>query len=161
MTTRMMHPKRAARVRPRRLDTASTASPASPDDSGGSLAEAVRIARQARIAAERALRRSEIERDRAGRALELTLPPRIDETERTRLRAVHSDAAAAVREARAAVDRARAVEDAATAIRDNADDDGSRLSQDLARSLLRFLESRRAAGAGADSTSAPLSARST
>ncbi|MCR2763272.1 hypothetical protein NQ152_07060 [Microbacterium sp. zg.B48] len=103
------------------------------------------------------MRRSEIERDRAGRALELTLPPRIDETERTRLRAVHSDAAAAVRGARAAVDRARAVEDAATAIRDNADDDGSRLSQDLARSLLRFLESRRAA----DSTSAPLSARST
>ena len=147
MSMRMTHPTRAARVRSRRLEIATTASPARTADSSTagprhSLAEAVETARQARIGAERALRRSEIERDRAGRALELNLPPRIDEAERARLRAVHADAANHVDVAREALDRARDIEDAATLIRDNAADDGSRVSQDLAESLLRFVESR-------------------
>ena len=80
-----------------------------------SSTDALASAQRARVLAERALRRSELERDQIARALELDLPPR-DEGERDRLRSAHADAAASVTVNRKAFDRAVSLERAAALI---------------------------------------------
>lgn len=99
--------------------------------------DALAAAQRARILAERALRRSELERDQAARALELNTPPR-DEDSRQRLRVAHADAAASAAANREAFDRAVAIERAATVIAAVVDD--SAVDSGTADGLVHLLE---------------------
>ena len=150
MTMRMTHSTRSRTeiVRARRIERVTL--PVAPADApmmdlAPSLTEILATVRRSRVDAERALRRRERERDLAGRALELSIPPAIDEAGRASLRAAHAAASARVDAARYAFDRARAIEAAATVIVADATDDGSRRSRDIADGLFRFLALRQPA----------------
>ncbi|MET0781853.1 MAG: hypothetical protein ABWZ16_10065 [Microbacterium sp.] len=99
---------------------------------------AVDAAHLARRHAERLLRRGEIERDQAARALELNLPPR-DEQERQQLRVAYADAAASVAVQREAFERAVAIENAATVLAAALDE---LPMAEIADDLLQLLEQR-------------------
>lgn len=103
-------------------------------------AEAVDAAHRSRILAERALRRSELERDQTARALEQNVH-RFDETTRARLRIAYSDAAASVALHRDEFERAVAIEHAAEVLA-QASDDETYVDHDLADGLMQLLEQR-------------------
>ena len=143
MSMRMTHPQRTRteRTRIRRTELSTAATPVRASDESTaierhrhSLAEAVSAAHDTRLRAERELRRSELERDQTARALELNLPPAIDEARRDVLRSAYAAAAARVSDARRAFECARSVEEAAAIIA-KAAADGSRSSRDLASGL--------------------------
>ena len=154
MSMRMTHPQqrtRTERVRARRAELTTTASPTRTADAviavaddRHALAEALDAARTARQTAERELRRAEVERGRAAHALELAVPPsHINEAGRAELRAAYAESAARVDDARDAFHRARDIVNAAAVIA-NAIEDQERASRDLAEGLVRFMESRQA-----------------
>jgi len=102
MTMQLTHRTRTADT-PRRT----------PDD----LADAIESARDARLQAERELRKSEVARRHAGMALEVGIHPMtLDESRRAQLRAAYADAAAVVDEKRRALEQARSLESAAEVI---------------------------------------------
>lgn len=103
-------------------------------------AEAVETAHRTRVLAERALRRSELERDQTARALEQDVHP-LDESTRARLRVAYADAAASVAVHRDEFERAVAIEQAATVIAHALDDD-TYVEHDIADGLLQLLEQR-------------------
>ena len=95
-----------------------------------------------RAVAQRALRRSELERSQSARALEFTgnhVP--FDEARRAELRAAYADAAAAVERHQRVFDRALAIEQAAQVLAD-ALTDGALLDNDAAEGLMQLLEQR-------------------
>ncbi len=147
MSMRLTHPQRTRteRTRARRTELSTTATPVRASDVSTTaeehrrtLADAVSAAHDARLHAEQQLRRSELERDQSARALELNVPPAIDEARREGLRTAYAEAAGRVADARRAYDRARAVEDAAAVIIANAAEDGSRSSRELASGLAQL-----------------------
>lgn len=103
--------------------------------------DALESARDDRVLAERALRRSELERDHAARALEFDPAVRIDEAGRQRLRVAYADAAAAVETHRRAFDRAVAIEQAAQVLADALADE-TQPDHGIADGLLQLLEQR-------------------
>lgn len=103
-------------------------------------AEAVDAAHRSRILAERALRRSELERDQTARALEQNVHP-FDETTRARLRIAYADAAASVALHRDEFERAVAIEHAAEVLAE-ASDDETYVDHDIADGLMQLLEQR-------------------
>lgn len=103
-------------------------------------AEAVDAAHRSRILAERALRRSELERDQTARALEQNVHS-FDETTRARLRIAYADAAASVAVHRDVFERAVAIEHAAAVLAE-ASDDETYVDHDIADGLLQLLEQR-------------------
>jgi len=144
MSMRMTHPQRTRieRTRGRRTELSTAAAPVRATDESTavdkrrqSLADAVSAAHDARLRAQQDLRRSELERDQTARALELNLPPAIDEARRDSLRSAYAAAAGRVSDARRAFERARSVEDAAVIIA-KAAADGSRSGRDLANGLM-------------------------
>jgi len=101
--------------------------------------DALESARRTRLLAERALRRSELERDQTARALEQNVHP-LDEPTRARLRVAYADAAASVAVHSDALERAVAIEHAATVIADAIDE--TYVDHDIADGLLQLLEQR-------------------
>ncbi len=102
--------------------------------------DALASARRARILAERALRRSELERDQTARALEQNVHP-LDETTRSRLRFAYADAAASVAAHREVFERAVSIERAATVIAAVIDDPA--VDSETVDGLVQLLEYRR------------------
>lgn len=103
-------------------------------------ADALASAHRARVLVERALRRSELERDQTARALEQDIHP-LDETTRAHLRIAYADAAASVAANRDAFDRAVAIEHAAGVIADAIDDE-TYIDHDIADGLMQLLDQR-------------------
>lgn len=102
--------------------------------------DALASAQRARILAERALRRSELERDQTARALEQDIHP-LDEITRSRLRFAYADAAASVAAHREVFERAVAIERAATVIAAVIDDPS--VDSETVDGLVQLLEYRR------------------
>jgi len=95
-------------------------------------ADALESVHRDRVLAERALRRSELERDQTARALEFNLRPMaLDEAGRNRLRIAYADAAASVAENQDAFDRAVAIEQAAKVLAAALEESGSDAAEDL------------------------------
>ena len=95
-----------------------------------------------RAVAQRALRRSELERSQSARALEFTgnhVP--FDEARRAELRAAYADADAAVERHQRVFDRALAIEQAAQVLAD-ALTDGAPLDNDAAEGLMQLIQQR-------------------
>ena len=118
MTIQLTHSPRttarltAAHAEHRRLIRAT-------DEHRRAIADAVAAAHDARLAAERELRKREIVRDHTAHALELNLSPMtLDEARRERLRAAYAAAANEVEAGRQKLARAVALENAAQHIAD-------------------------------------------
>ncbi|SFR94587.1 hypothetical protein SAMN04487846_0983 [Microbacterium sp. cf046] len=109
-----------------------------------SRTELLESAHRDRLLAERALRRSELERDQAARALESNLAPSpIGEAARARLRATYADAAGSVERHRRAFDRALAIEQAADVLAKAFDDESDPAGHDAADNLIQLFASKR------------------
>jgi hypothetical protein len=145
MTMKLTHTQRTrfGRDRDRRIGRITEVAPATSvvrPPVAISPADPLGTAREARLHAERQLRRSELERDQTARALELNLSPMaLDEAGRERLRAAYAEVAARVEINRGALDRARAVEEAAVVISQTIDDEdgaGRAIVEGLAQLLV-------------------------
>ncbi len=114
---------------------------ATTDEHRRTLTDAVDAAHLARRNAERLLRRGELERDQAARALELN-PRQLTEQERQQLRIAYADAAASVAGHRDVFDRAVAIESAAVVLASALDDPPV---AEIADDLLQLLDQRQRA----------------
>jgi hypothetical protein len=102
--------------------------------------DAIEAAHRDRVLAERALRRSELERDQTARALEQHVHP-LDEATRGHLRIAYADAAASVAVHSDAFERAVAIERAAQVLADAFADD-TYADHDTVDALMQLLDKR-------------------